>query len=203
MNTLKYTAISLAIGLTFSVGAMAETMSKDIYKASTDRIETEYKADKAKCDSLSGNASDICIAESKGKEKIAKADLDARNKNNNESRYDALVAKAEANYSVAKEKCDDQAGNKKDICIKEAKAAETAAIADAKSQLKITEANKSANKEYTKARTDAQEKTRDSRKDAAEDKSDANYAVAKEKCDALDGDAKDKCVDEAKNRFGK
>lgn len=203
MNRLKSTAISLAIGLTFSVGAMAETMSKDIYKASTDRIETEYKADKAQCNSLSGNASDICIADAKGKEKIAKADLDARNKNDTESRYDALVAKAEANYAIAREKCDDQAGNKKDVCIKEAKAAETTAIANAKSQLKISEANKTANKKYASARNDAQEKTNESRNDATADKSDANYAVAKEKCDALDGDAKDKCVDQAKNRFGK
>jgi hypothetical protein len=33
---------------------------------------------------------------------------------------------------VAKEKCDDQAGNARDVCRKEAKAVETKALADAK-----------------------------------------------------------------------
>jgi hypothetical protein len=42
------------------------------------------------------------------------------------------VAKAEADYRVAKERCDDQAGNVKDVCLEEAKAAEAAAKADAK-----------------------------------------------------------------------
>ena len=42
------------------------------------------------------------------------------------------IAKAEADYRVAKEKCDDSAGNAKDVCLKEAKAAEAAAKAEAK-----------------------------------------------------------------------
>jgi hypothetical protein len=35
---------------------------------------------------------------------------------------------------VAKEKCDDKAGNEKDVCVKEAKAALVRAKADAKAQ---------------------------------------------------------------------
>src|SRR5690606_10344979 len=82
---------------------------------------------------------------------------------------------------LAKEKCDDQAGNAKDVCVKEAKAAKEKAIADAK----------------------VQKKTGEARADAADAKSDANYKVAREKCDSLAGDAKDNCVAAAKQRYGK
>ncbi len=202
MRKFTITAIAVAIGFTFSVGAMAQTMSKDDYKAGMDSIAAEYKSNKASCEALSGNANDICMAEVKGKEKVAKADLEARNKNTNEARYDALIAKADADYAVAKEKCDDQAGNVKDVCLKEAKAAETAAKADAKSQMKTSKANNKANKETAEVRKDARETSADARQDAASDKSDAKYSVAKEKCDALAGGAKDSCMNEAKLNYG-
>ena len=127
MSKFTATAIAVAIGFTFSVGVMAQTMSKNDYKTGMNSIAAGHKSDKTICESLSGNANDICMAEVKGKEKVAKAELEARNKNTNQARYDALVTKAEVDYSVAKEKCDDQAGNVKDVCLKEAKAAETAA----------------------------------------------------------------------------
>lgn len=202
MSKFTTTAITVALGLTFSVGVMAQTMSKNDYKAGMDSIAAEYKSNKASCESLSGNANDICMAEVKGKEKVAKADLEARNKNTNEARYEALVAKAEADYSVAREKCDDQAGNVKDVCLKEAKAAETAAKADAKSQMKISKANDKANKESAEVRKDTRETSADARQDAASDKRDADYSVAKEKCDGLAGGAKDSCMNEAKLNYG-
>jgi hypothetical protein len=45
------------------------------------------------------------------------------------------VAKAEAEYEVAKERCDDKSGNDKDICQKEAKATEAKAKAAAKASM--------------------------------------------------------------------
>lgn len=203
MSKFTSTAIAVAIGLTFSVGAMAQSISKKDFKTSMHSIETEHKSDKTNCKSLSGNANDICMAEANGKEKVAKADLNARNKNTNEARYEALVAKAEADYSVAKEKCDDQAGNVKDVCLKEAKAAEVAAKADAKSQMKISKADNKANKESDEARKEANHESAEARRDAAMDKRDADYSVAKEKCDALAGGAKDSCMNQAKMHHGK
>jgi hypothetical protein len=82
---------------------------------------------------------------------------------------------------VAKEKCDDKAGNDKDFCVKEAKAVETRALADAKMGKQIGEA----------------------KKEASEDKRDADYKVALEKCDALAGDAKASCIAAAKAKYGK
>jgi hypothetical protein len=122
MNTLKFTVIALALGFAFSASAMAEGMSKQDYKAGKDKIAVEYKSAKAACSPLSGNPKDICVAEAKGKEKVAKAELEASYKPSDKTHYQALVAKAEADYAVAKEKCDDLAGNAKDVCVKEAKA---------------------------------------------------------------------------------
>lgn len=192
VNKLNINVIALAISLAFSASAMAQNMSKTDYKAGKAKIETEYKSAKAGCASLSGNPKDICVAEAKGKEKTAKAELEASYKPTPKTRYHALVTKAEADYAVAKERCDDMAGNKKDVCVKEAKSAETAAKADAKSQLKTSDANATASEKSAKAR-----------KDAAADKREAEYKVAKEKCDTLAGDAKSACVNEAKARFGK
>jgi len=203
LKKLNISAIAVAIGLAISCGAMAQSMSKDEYKASTDRIVGEFKSAKASCDSLSANAKDVCMAEAKGKEKVAKAELEARYKPSDKNRYQARVAQADADYSVAKERCDDKAGNEKDVCVKEAKAAQTSAKANAKANMKVSEANQAAKETSSEARTKANEEGADARSAAAAQKRDADYAVAKEKCDTYAGGAKDYCLDQAKARFGK
>lgn len=191
MNTLNIHAIALAVSLAFSAGAMAQNVSKDDYLSVKDKIAADYKLAKASCDSLSGNPNDICMAGAKGNEKVALAELEAGYKPTPENRYQARVVKADAEYELAKERCDDRAGNTKDVCMKEAMSAETAAKADAKAQMKTADANATAN-----------EKSADARKGATEDKLGAQYKVAKEKCDTYAGNAKDICVNEAKVKFG-
>jgi hypothetical protein len=75
---------------------------------------------------MKDNAKDICMAEAKGREKVAIADLDVTYKPSAKARYEARVARADAQYAVAKEKCDDLAGNAKDVCRKEADSVHTA-----------------------------------------------------------------------------
>jgi hypothetical protein len=106
-------------------------LSKD-YRAQHEAIETQYKADKAQCKSLSGNAKDVCLKEAQGKEKVALAELTAKRKGTPSAQYDVMVAKAKAAYEVAQEKCDDLKGTEKSACKKQAKADELKAIADAK-----------------------------------------------------------------------
>jgi len=172
--------------------ADSKTMSRDAYKADKDKIEAQYKADKERCGSMSGNAKDVCQAEAKGKEKVAKAELEANYKNTDKARIDARMAKADADYDVAKEKCDDLSGNQKDVCVKEAKAAHTKAKSDAKIA-----------KVDSKTAHASAEKRADVRQDAREDTRDAQYKVAVEKCDAMTGAAKDQCVKNAKMRYNK
>jgi osmotically-inducible protein OsmY len=157
MNRLHILAIAPAITLAFSAGALAaQGMSKDEYKAGRDKIAAEYKSAQAGCGSLLANAKDVCMAEAKGKEKVARAELDARNKPSEMARYAVSIAKAQADYAVAKEKCDDKAGNDKTVCVKEAKASETRAKADAKAQLRTSDASKPA-KEKSVAPTSKKE----------------------------------------------
>ena len=68
----------------------------------------------------------------KGKEKIAKAELDAKMNPTAANQRKAKEAKAEAEYDVAKERCEDQKGNEKDVCEKDAKAKFERAKADIK-----------------------------------------------------------------------
>ena len=172
-------AVAASICLVASGSALATT--KVEYGAAKDKAKAEYMVADGKCGSLSGNAKDICQAEAKANRKKDDATAEADFKNTPKARRDAALAAADADYDVAKEKCDDRKGNDKDVCVKEAKAAQIKARADAKAMEKSTSAHN----------------------DATEDKRDANYKVAMEKCDGLSGDAKDGCQKSAKARYGK
>ena len=149
MNKLNITTISAAIALALSTGAMAQSLSKEDYKAGKEKIVVEYKSAKAACDASSGNAKDICVVEAKGKEKIAKTELDASYKPSARASHAVTIAKAEADYATAKEKCDDQTGDAKKTCVKAAKSAETLAKADTPATMPAPVANKSANEKTT------------------------------------------------------
>ena len=182
MTTLQHTRTTLALAALLAAGSTwAATTSKADYNAGKDHISADYKADRAACDSYSGNAKDICVERAKGKESVARAELEANHSGKPADFSKVEVVRADANYAVAKEMCDDKAGNAKDVCVAEAKAAHTKALADAKLGKKVGEA----------------------RQDAAQDKRDADYQVAAQKCDALAGDAKSACVSDAKLRFNK
>ncbi len=156
-------------------------MTKAEYGMAKDQIKADYKAAKASCNSLNGNAKDICVVEAKGNEKVGKADLEARYTGKAKAQYNLRLAKAEAAYDVAKEKCDDVTGNAKNVCVKEAKAG----LIKAKSDAKLTKTVKNATT------------------DAMDERMTADYKVAVEKCDALAGDAKSACVTAAKTKFNK
>jgi hypothetical protein len=154
--------------------------------------DAAYKADKEACNSLSGNAKDVCMQEAKGKENVAKAEAKAAYDGTPKARENARLARAEATYEVAKEKCDDMSGNQKDVCVKEAKAAYAKAKADAKVDRVAADSSRK-----------AVDKTTDAKQEAAEDKREAEYKVAVEKCDAMSGNAKDACVREAKAKYNR
>lgn len=195
--------IALAITLTLSTAAMAQGMSKENYKIGQDKISVDYKSAKVACDALSGNPKDICVAQAKGGEKIAKAELEASYKPSAKSRNEIRVAKAKANYAVAREQCDEMTGNTKDVCVKEAKAAQVTALADAKVALTTSDANATANQKSTEAYGKASTKVAGARKDATTEKLEAQYKVEKEKCDQYFGDAKAQCMTTVKATFGK
>ena len=134
MKTLTHSCQALAIVAALFAGStvLAASMSHAEYAAKKDQISAEYKADKAACDKLDGNNKDVCVEKAKGKEKVAKAELEFNYTGKQADSAKIAVAKADADYDVAKEMCDDKKGNDKDLCVKDAKAAHAKAIADAK-----------------------------------------------------------------------
>ena len=110
----------------------APGMSNDEYKRMKDSVEADAKAAKKACDSLKDNAKDICQAEAKGKEKLAKKELDLKRNPNDKNRTDLEKMKAEVAYEIAKEKCEDQKGADALSCKKTAKADKDRAMDAAK-----------------------------------------------------------------------
>jgi hypothetical protein len=135
LNRIAFAA-ALAVGLGSAGTAFAQDnkMSRDAYKAEKDRIEAEYKVAKEKCDKLTGNAEDLCEVQAKGNQRIAEAELDARNKNTPRAHEDVKKVRADVQYDVAKEKCDDLSGNAKDACQKEAKAVHARTISEVRDE---------------------------------------------------------------------
>jgi len=191
----KFTSALLtgACAALFAVAAQAAPQTtKAEYEAAKAHAEETYKVAREKCNSLAAHAKDVCVAEAKAQRMRDEASAMAAYKNTPSAWYDQQVKHADAEYLVAKEKCESLTGNEKDVCTTEAKAAHTKAVADAKARYKSSEAQSDANKQATEAR-----------KDAAEDKREANYKVELQRCDDLAGDAKEACVARAKRIFGK
>lgn len=119
---------AIVIGLTLSSTAPADEVSRENKRAADLRYDkivhqakADYKAARAKCNSLGGNEKDVCIKEAKAAETSALADAKAA-KTNAGANAEANSDKREAAFKVAKEKCDSMSGNSRDICEKEAEA---------------------------------------------------------------------------------
>lgn len=164
----------------------ADAAAKDRYEATQKSAEADYKASVARCDALKDNAKRICVESAKGNETIAKANAQADYKQTPKARYEAAIAKADADFTVAKLRCDDKKGNDEDVCVKDAEAAKTKAYGDAK----VMRTSRESSKDTVAARQDA---------NAEADK--AQYKAALERCDGLAGNSKDTCEADAKARF--
>jgi hypothetical protein len=121
----KLSAITLnlftAIGcLSFAINAQA-AMSKAEYQAAKDSISAKYESEKMSCKGMTGNAKDICYESAKGHEKVAKAELEASYEPTEKHQYEWRTAKADADYAVAKEKCEVLMDAAKVSCLKDAK----------------------------------------------------------------------------------
>jgi hypothetical protein len=182
MITLQHCKTGIAIAAMFAAsGAFAAAGNRTDYMSAKDRTETDYKADQKACDSYSGTQKDVCQEQAKGKEKVALAEAEYNYTGKASDGNKVAVAKADSNYAVTKEMCNDKGGDAKGVCVTEAKSAHTKALADARMSKKVGEA----------------------RNDAADDQRDADYKVATQKCDSLAGDAKSSCVDAAKTQYNK
>jgi hypothetical protein len=184
MRTIRFSpvmrALAVCVGTLAFASAGQAAGDKSAYESAKASAKSTYEAAKGKCDAMNGNAKDICVAEAKAARTRTDEEAEAAYKNTPKAREHAVHEIAEADYKVAKERCDDKTGNDKDVCVKVAKAAMVKAQADAKASRVSTSA----------------------KMDASDDKRKADYKVAAEKCDAMSGDAKDGCVKAAKAKYG-
>lgn len=172
-------ALTVASGAASAFGPSSE--AKTVYNQSKDQAASAYKAARARCDAITGNPKDVCVAEAKTARVRAEQEASALYHNTLKAYTDSHLKIASANYDLDKTRCAALTGNDKDVCISQAKATLVAAQADAKADKKAIEA----------------------RNEARDDKITAEYKVALEKCDAFAGAAKDSCVSTAKSQYGK
>ena len=202
MKKFTLATLAMAMLLTLPVGALAATVTKAEYKTAKSEISANLSAEKKACAAKNGNAKDICLEEAKGRSKVARAQLEENYAPSTRHGYQLRMARADAAYGVAKEKCDDNTGNTKDVCRKEAKSAYVTAKANAKLDEKTTQNNATANEKASDAKMTALEKNAAAQATANKNKNNAAFALAKEKRDAYNGDVKTNCVKDAKSAYG-
>lgn len=143
-ETRKKHLVGLALVLGVGAGGLvysAETaIGKDAYRAAQQRIEAQAKAQRQACDRFQGQAKDVCQAQAKGWEKVARAKLEARYEPGPEAEKEAKFARAEADYALAKQRCGLLKDRARDTCVERAKHDREAAIRLAKVE-KVQEVN--------------------------------------------------------------
>ena len=158
---IKLLSIAAAVALAFAGAAQAQQKQdtnrtdadkprverntagdRKVNEAKEDRIEADAKAAKAKCEGMKGQEKDVCQQEAKSQEKVRKAELDAQKDPSPRKQRKVEETKAEAQYEVAKAKCDLQGGKADNACKKQAKAEYDKAKADIKAKYAKSDAKR-------------------------------------------------------------
>ena len=121
-----------AFGISAAVDSPRSLMSPVDYGAAKKAIETETHAALSRCRPLDGQAKDVCKAEARADERIRKAELEADYRGTVGAAADAKVARAKAQFEIAKARCSGEHGEGKLACIRSARSDKAKAVADAK-----------------------------------------------------------------------
>lgn len=144
MQTKRPQSTSLAVakvGLALASLCAAATvmaMSDEEIRAETNRIAAQYSTAMAHCQTLQGNDKQVCVEDAKGSQRVAQAERDAKLLGDADHNYQVRIARADADYRVAKERCNEMRGDAVGICKIDAQAAYLKAQQDA--QVKRVEA---------------------------------------------------------------
>jgi osmotically-inducible protein OsmY len=196
MKTLIATLLATAAGASFAAAPTA-ALNHDpaTYRNLTQKAESEYRVATAKCDAKSGNDKDICMAEARLARTRTEADALSRYNNTAASRARAHINVADAEYDLAKARCDAKSGADKDSCMDNAKSVHTAALADAKAER--TERS-TATGSSGSGMTGAGGATASGGLVTGTDTRDPAKAAAVDKCAQMGADAKTGCLVETK-----
>jgi osmotically-inducible protein OsmY len=196
MKTLIATLLATAAGASFAAAPTAAlNHDPQTYRNLTQKAESEYRTAAAKCDARSGNDKDICMAEARLVRTRNEADALSKYNNTAAGRARARTNLADAEYDLAKAKCDAKSGADKDSCMDNAKSVHTAALADAKAD-RADAANNNANRATGASGGGSQ--ASGGGLVTGTDTRDPAKAAAVDKCAQMGADAKTGCLVETK-----
>jgi hyperosmotically inducible protein len=132
MKLLIATLLATAAGASFAAPTFALNHDPATYRNATQKAAADYRDAIAKCDTMSGNGKDVCVAEAKLARTQTEAKAMSKYSNSPASREKARTSLAEAEFTLAKTRCDGKSGAEKDDCMNNAKSVHAAALADAK-----------------------------------------------------------------------
>jgi hyperosmotically inducible protein len=170
MKLLIATLLATAAGASFAAPTFALNHDPATYRNATQKAAADYRDAIAKCDAMKDNAKDVCTAQAKLARTETEAKALSKYSNSPASREKARTNLAEAEFTLAKARCDGKSGADKDDCMNNAKSVHTAALADAKAD----------------------------RTSSAAGKGTTAAAAAVDKCAQAAGDTKTACVIETK-----
>ena len=125
--------ISLAaLGIGASIDAPRSLMAREDYDQARRAIEAQASAALVQCGPHEGRDKDICKAQARGQERVSKAELDARYRGTVAAEANARLARAKAQYDLARAKCAHRLGEEKFVCLKAARADKARALAEAR-----------------------------------------------------------------------
>lgn len=121
-----------AFGISAAVDSPRSLMAPTDYSAARKAIEADAHAAASKCRDLESAARDLCKAEARADERVRKAELEAQYRGTVTAAAEVKLAKAKAEYDVAKARCADHRGEEKVSCLRSARAERGRALEAAK-----------------------------------------------------------------------
>lgn len=132
MKTLIATLLAAAAGASYAAPTAALNHDPATYMKLTQKVNADYQAALTKCDAKGGNDKDVCLAEAKLTRTRGESVALSQYNNTPAGQARVRTVVADAEFGVAKAKCDGKSGAEKDSCMDNAKSVHTAALADAK-----------------------------------------------------------------------
>lgn len=126
----------LAVGLAALMAVMASQAgtneAKAAYYAAADKAAADYRDAHAACELLDASMQAVCIEEAKLAQTRAKGNAEAHYRNTAQARQKADIDIANAEFSVAKARCEFKEGSDRQACLRQAEITRAAMIGAAK-----------------------------------------------------------------------
>jgi len=121
-----------AIGVAVCTTPRAQGLGKTEYLAARKTIESDFRNARIGCEPMAGSVRDICMADVRGREVVALAELRAAYDPTDEALMEVRIVKARASLAVARARCEDVPVHRKSACASDAERAHEAALASPK-----------------------------------------------------------------------